>query len=113
MSCDESQWTALGCLRLVALTPPLFTVFDVKSGCPSTTFASVPLIVGTVFQIRTRLFEVSATTMWLPSVHASRGALTLWALKPPLLDAFDVKLGCPRTTPAPFWVTAGIVFQSS
>src|ERR1700722_2821957 len=47
---------------------------ELKSGCPTTTSAGAPLVVGMLFQIRTRLLSKSATTSFFPSLQSPSGS---------------------------------------
>src|SRR5271156_45142 len=81
---------------------------EVKSGCPTTTSAGAPLVVGMVFQIKTRWLFSSATTSRVPSLQSSSGWLRpVWLASSPLL----VKAGWPTTTSASAPFVVGILFQ--
>src|SRR5271155_72508 len=81
---------------------------EVKSGCPTTTSAGAPLVVGMVFQIRTRWLFSSATTSLVPSLQSSSGWLRLvWLASSVLL----VKSGWPTTTSASAPLVVGMLFQ--
>jgi len=74
---------------------PVPVPFEVPFDWPTTTSAAVPVLVGIVFQIRTRLFPVSATISFVALVNIDNGLLSVEADNPPELAAFDVTFGCP------------------
>src|ERR1051325_3099084 len=91
--------TACGPRRDLAVGALADGLVLVKSGWPTTTSAGWLLTLGMVFQMRTRLWSVSATTTRIPSDRAPVGrrrALLLAAR----LSVVVVKSGWPSTTVA-------------
>src|SRR5271157_4435271 len=70
-----------------------------KSACPTTTSAGTSLVVGIRFQIRTRLWLVSATTRCTPSEATAVGSRRLFC-EAVRFSVIVVKSGCPSTTVA-------------
>src|SRR5258706_15458881 len=83
------------------------------SDCPITTSAAWPLIVGNVFQRRTRWLTPGSTTINLsPSDHVAIGALMVFAASlPPPFKLLDVKFACPSTKSADAPLVVGTLFQ--
>src|SRR5271170_6585156 len=70
---EPSDATPPGWLRLCAVGGSGLAD-EIKSGCPTTTSAGTPFVVGMEFQIRTRLFASSATTSRVPSLQIPSGS---------------------------------------
>src|SRR6266705_1663705 len=71
----------------------------VKLACPTTTSAGALLKLGMRFQIRTRLWLVSATTTWTPSEATAVGRRSVVGVAG-MFSIVLAKSGCPSTTVA-------------
>src|SRR5208283_5961291 len=102
-----SEATSPGLVRLCAVGVAGMSD-DVKSACPMTTSAGAPLLVGILFQIRTRSLPPSATTSSVPSLQIPSGSRSPVSV----VAALELlKLGWPTTTSAGAPLVVGMLFQ--
>src|SRR5690349_210272 len=96
-----------GRLRLDALMPPLFWLFELKLGCPRTTSAALPFMLGIEFQMSTRWLPPSATKTCVPSLCGVARPSMLLAETPPVFGVAVARSGWPSARSAGCCVQVG------